>query len=231
MNRLASTRVVSEAVSYAHSDLDRAVELWQFVAEQKLLGGLPTDLSPYEQDRLHQEAAHGDLERHDQRAQLLLLDALAKLRDHMAGVEEALKRVRAARIALGARLPAIDAALNAHEKAANRSPNLIGVGPDGRVGTSGVSLDEADRQRKGQVEAEPACAVCDAAVSAVGRLKSGFCPTDYQAWWRAGRPERQPWILQRRAELEAAQKEQIPTVARMTPIRAGIYREDLREVA
>jgi hypothetical protein len=33
------------------------------------------------------------------------------------------------------------------------------------------------------------------------RLRAGLCPSDYQAWWRAGRPDRSTWVRTKRAEL------------------------------
>lgn len=219
--RLASTDVIAEAVKTAKADLDRAVTLWQFVAEQRLLGGMPALMEPpADGDPLQHAAWHGRLEDDDRQAQLTLLDALHRLRNHMAGVEDSIRRVRRARVALGARVPAVDAAVSAHEASAK-----VGVGPDGRVGTSGVSLEEADRQKRGAVEAERACSVCDLGVSVVGRLKQGMCPTDYQAWWRDGRPERQPWVLRRREEAGGGGE------AKVIPLHAVSYRDDLREVA
>lgn len=205
----------------------------------------------------------------DRRAQLVFLDALARLSHHAAGVEDAIKRVRRARVALAAQVPAVESALNAHEKdnRAGRGPDLSrptivehtcrrcgghqqvagrpcgkcgGNGwtawpdPDGppsfkmtgRPGTSGVSLDDADRQRKGHVEEESACVVCELGVSQVGRLKAGMCKTDYDAWWRAGQPDRHAWILQRRAFLAERDGE-----TAVVPLRRGNYRDDLKEVA
>lgn len=44
-----------------------------------------------------------------------------------------------------------------------------------------------------------ACAEWCPGTSDTTRLKSGFCHADYQAWLRAGRPDRAGWIAQRRA--------------------------------
>jgi hypothetical protein len=33
------------------------------------------------------------------------------------------------------------------------------------------------------------------------RLRSGLCPTDYQAWVRAGRPDRNTWVRTKRHDL------------------------------
>lgn len=51
------------------------------------------------------------------------------------------------------------------------------------------------------------CECCGRKVegTAADKLKSGFCPSCYQAWWRAGRPERAPWIVVRRAWLDEQQ--------------------------
>lgn len=38
------------------------------------------------------------------------------------------------------------------------------------------------------------------------RLRAGFCPACWKAWERAGRPERGPWMIDRRARLTAAMK-------------------------
>lgn len=224
--RLASTQVVAQAVTQAKVDLDRAVKLWEYVAEQKLLKGLPAHNPDPVPDT--EAFARRNLESRDRRAQLTLLDAMHRLRGHMAGAEDAIKRIRTARVALGAQVPAVDAALNAHEANGNKSPNRAGVGPDGRVGTSGVSLEEADRQRKGAVEAETACVCCDLGVSEVGRLKAGLCPADYKAWQRAGYTERGPWILERRRYLDAKSGEGV-----VVPLRAvdpGVYK-NLKDVA
>lgn len=220
--RLASTQVLAEAVTDTKAELDRAVILWEFVAEQKLLAGLPADIDkPVDADPLQHAAFHGRLERDDRQAQLEVLDALGELRRILAALDRSVRRVRHARMGLGARIPAVDAAITAHQK----SPK-VGIGPDGRVGTSGVTLEEADRQRKGQVEAETACQACDLGVSVVGRLKKGLCPTDYHAWWRAGQPERQPWIVDRRRQV--AETDQ----AKIVPLHGpGPYRDDFKEVA
>lgn len=36
------------------------------------------------------------------------------------------------------------------------------------------------------------------------RLRAGFCPACWKAWGRAGRPERGPWMIERRQQLAAA---------------------------
>lgn len=45
--------------------------------------------------------------------------------------------------------------------------------------------------------------MCRPDVKAGDRLTAGFCAADYQAWVRAGRPERAPWIVQRRKQTAA----------------------------
>lgn len=259
--KLASTDVLAELVSHAHQDLDRALQLWPFVAEQKLLGlwvggrlpvaeacdrdkcdGRPHGDWPFRHaakyDHETSPEAHSDpvgeqvansrqqVEAGDQRAMLIYLDGLARLAKHAGGVEDAISRIRRARVALGSQVAAVDAALNAHRKASK-----IGVGPDGRVGTSGVSLEEADRIRKGAVEAEDACAACDLGVSEVGRLKKGLCNTDYQAWWRQGLPDgdRNEWVTRRRAALAARARAGAEIIEFPAP-GDGSYR-NLREVA
>jgi hypothetical protein len=262
--RLASSEVVAEAVGYAHADLDRIKDLWRFVAEQKLLGSWLAGQIPENWDTdgqghrfpvgvdisgLPSPEAHSDPtgeqvctarpgpEAEDQRAMLAVLRSIDHLGRLGREFEHTVKTLRRARVALAARVPAVDAAINAHERRHTSKQQEIGVGPDGRVGTSGVTLDEADRQRKGAVESEAACLVCDLGVSQVGRLKAGLCETDYKAWSRAGQPDRgtyqdddhcSGWLAERRRYL-ADKTEVLPDelAARRARLQAAGLDEDL----
>lgn len=231
--RLASAEVLARAVVFAKQDLDRAVLLWGFVGEQKLLlppsgmvvgcgdgwgeSRLPVSGGPvFEAYRCDHDpvgervvSGCGGPESRDRRAQLMLLDSIARMQEGMRMVEDGVRRVRAARVALGSQVPAVESALSAHLPVCKSCDGSgrggvskhLGVGPDGRAGTSGVSLDEADRRRKGQVEAESACEACQLGKSVVGQLRAGMCMADYQSWRRAGFPDRGPWLIQRRQKL------------------------------
>lgn len=63
-------------------------------------------------------------------------------------------------------------------------------------------LERLRRNPKAGREAtsEP-CRACGKTVSGLGedRLRSGYCPKDYQAWTRAGRPDRRAFELEREA--------------------------------
>lgn len=64
------------------------------------------------------------------------------------------------------------------------------------------SLDEIDRRANPPKHSNPSgvCAAClrEVACTANDRLRSGYCFADYQAWVRAGRPDRAEFERQRR---------------------------------
>lgn len=194
-------RRLGRLLEAARGDLERGAALWVFVEEQRQArpGASAWDATTggsLGRGEVSDPVAAQVL------AELDFVQEEALDRRAMHAYLEALQRLRRARQALGGRVPAVDAALRAHDIGVKRGKPELGVGPGGRAGTSGVSLEEADRLRRRAVEGERACLCCDLGRSVVGKLKSGLCPADYRAWLRAGLPDRGPWIAGQRRVLE-----------------------------
>jgi hypothetical protein len=196
--KLPASELVHELCERAHSQLSGIPALYDLVREHYRRGGVRFPVGA--EGGGHSEGVHSDptfdavassLERPPEPEQL---DRRALLQ-----VLDALQRLERARHALEARIPAQAAAIRMGHSAT-----------DGRTRWD----VEAEQQRKRSVHGDIACLACQ---RPAGRLISGFDEACNRAWMRAGRPDRGEWIPQRRAWLDARDREGAEVVA----LRAG----------
>jgi len=175
LSRLPGDDVVGVLCEAAHRDLDRIAALWPAVREQRRLG-------PYRPERLPTAPAGADLSdlppptwadpTGEAAVNARAIDEHAD-RDALVDVLDVLSRVAKARIAMSARLPALDAniaAVTAHK----RLPGQPGTALTAAVvlGTRATTTSD--------------CMLCERPAT---RIRGGWCDACYSSWttWKSGR--------------------------------------------
>lgn len=235
--RLPATELVNTLVDRAHGDLDRSAQLWPLVMEHyrrrprtapagkamdshaDTTGAAVVELF-VNAPQCDECDEYGNCREHMRSKDIDYVDGpdgekIAKLKlarprgeeqqaaswwwpEHemrraMLQVLDALHRLDRASRALTACVPAQAAALAMRNEAT-----------DGRTEAEIVAL--AERRRSTHPDECIACHRPGARVVA-----SGFCSACYQAWRDAGKPERAPWIRQRRAFLDERERQRAET--------------------
>lgn len=192
--KLPATELVHDLCTRAEQDARIIAALFPLVREHYRRGGPRFPVGA-------EGGGHGEGEHSDPTADAVISamerpeePERADFRALLASLD-GLHRLQMARQTLEARIPAQAAA--------------VAMGHNPTNGKTQWDVD-ADRANRRSVRTDIACLACQ---EPAARLISGFDRPCYDAWVRAGRPDRGEWIPQRRRALEERSGEQAEIVA------------------